>query len=105
VGRRVTVQEELAGIEETLQQVEEVSGALQTLLKSLAGLMRATAAPPFMPNFQRAEEQLRTALNATVGAQKSLRRRLDLRRKAAASGRDLEGGQGAGPKGTWDRKT
>jgi hypothetical protein len=33
-----------------------------------------------MPNSRRAEHQLRTAVNATLGAQRSLRRRLELRR-------------------------
>jgi hypothetical protein len=34
------------------------------------------------PNYRRAEQQIRTALNAAVGAQKSLRRRLEMRRAA-----------------------
>jgi hypothetical protein len=84
VKRRITLEEELAGIEEMLAQAAEVVATLQSLLKSLAGQMRATAEPPLMPNYQRAEEQLLTALNATLGAQKSLRRRLELRRKPAA---------------------
>ena len=87
MGRRViSVQEELAGIEETLARVDELADALQSVLKGLVALMRATAEAPLMPNYQRAEEQLRTALNATLGAQKSLHRRLELRRKVAARG-------------------
>ena len=89
--RPITIAEELEGIEEALAQVAEVSGALQEALKRLAALVRATAEPPLMPNYQRAEEQLRTALNATLGAEKSLRRRLDLRRKLAARNREPDG--------------
>ena len=82
--RSVTLEEELAGIVEMLGQTDEVAAKLEAVLKALAGHVRATAEPSLMPNYQRAEEQLRTALNATLGARRSLRRRLDLRRKLAA---------------------
>jgi hypothetical protein len=85
VKRRITLEEEMAGIEEMLVRAEEAAATLEGLLKSLAGQMRATAEPPLMPNYQRAEEQLRTAVNALLGARKSLRRRLDLRRQLAAA--------------------
>jgi hypothetical protein len=87
VKRRISLEEETAGIEEMLARAEEAAATLQALLKSLAGQVRATDEPPLMPNYQRAEEQLRIALNATLGAQRSLRRRLDLRRGLAATRR------------------
>jgi hypothetical protein len=74
------------------QEIREIEGALRTLDVALDALRSTVAAvgweleeggePVCMPNYRRAEQQLRTALNAAAGAKDSLLRRLALRRSA-----------------------
>jgi hypothetical protein len=75
--------EEASGITELLVSVKRAEDALEAALKQLAALVRATAEPPLMPNYARAEDQLRTALRAAAGAEKALRRRLQIARQRA----------------------
>jgi hypothetical protein len=75
---------EADGIMELLALVKEVEDRLQGALKQLDGLVRATAEAPLMPNYERAGDQLRTALRATAGAEKALRRRLQIARQRAS---------------------
>jgi hypothetical protein len=76
--------DEASGITELLASVKEVEDRLQSALKQLTELVRATAEAPLMPNYERAGAQLRTALRAASGAEKALRRRLQLARQRSA---------------------
>jgi hypothetical protein len=72
------------------EEVQALEAALRALeaavdrLRSAEALVEQQLEEPrervAMPNSRRAEHQLRTAVNAALGAQRSLRRRLDLRR-------------------------
>jgi hypothetical protein len=75
--------EEASGITELLESVKRAEDALDAALKQLGTLVRATAEPPLMPNYARAEDQLRTASRAAAGAETALRRRLQIARQRA----------------------
>jgi hypothetical protein len=73
------------------EEIRAIEGAIRALDDALEDLQRAAvpvarqlaeADSVAKPNYRRAEQQVRTATNATMGAQSSLRRRLALRREA-----------------------
>jgi hypothetical protein len=79
-----TGEDEADGLTDLLALVGEVEHRLQAALGRLEQLVRATAEPPLMPNYERAGDQLRTALRSTMGAAKALRRRLQIARQRDA---------------------
>jgi hypothetical protein len=73
-------------IDEELQELRTALAALDAGIERLhvasvavTGLLDEADGRVAMPNSRRAEEQLRTALNAATGARRLLERRLDLR--------------------------
>jgi hypothetical protein len=71
------------------EEIDAIEGAIRALGCALEDLRRAAATvggqldtsdSVAKPNYRRAEQQVRTAVNAATGAQKSLERRLALRR-------------------------
>ena len=75
---------EIAALQDALGALGEAQEALALALRHVERGAREASEPPLMPNYVRAEEQLRTALNAAAGAVKSVQRRLDMRRKLSA---------------------
>jgi hypothetical protein len=77
---------------EAVQALETALAALDVAIERLreadetvAGLLDQARETVGMPNSRRADQQMRTALNAAMGARKSLMRRLELRRPAPAA--------------------
>jgi hypothetical protein len=71
-----------------------LDAAVERLLEAdqtVNGLLELTADKAAMPNSRRAEQQIRMALNAAVGARRSLKRRLELRRGVRAQGEGRSG--------------
>jgi hypothetical protein len=80
--------------ETMVDEAKVLESALEMLAGAIEGLRAAAtmvhqeleeaAARVTRPNSRRAEDQLHIALNAALGAQRSLLRRLDLRREVVA---------------------
>jgi hypothetical protein len=94
--------------EAMIGESKALESALGTLESAIEGLRAATtmvhheleeaADRVTKPNTRRAEEQLHIALNAALGAQRSLRRRLDLGREVASRhGRGVDSGPRSRP--------
>ena len=77
-GERLT--SEVVALEETLATLDGAIAALESALRSVTATAELVAEAPLMPNYLRAEEQLRTALNASLGARRSVLRRVATRR-------------------------
>jgi hypothetical protein len=73
----------MAGVSDLLDALHAAQDQLEAVFKRLVELVHATAEAPRMPNYERAEDQLRVALRAAAGAEKALRRRLQLARERA----------------------
>lgn len=79
------LESEISALEEALQTLEAAMEGLKLVLRHVARGAREAAEKPLMPHYERAEEQLRVALNAAAGATKSIQRRLDMRRRLRAA--------------------
>src|SRR5688500_12414228 len=80
------VDQEIREIEDALKTLEVALGALRSTVDAVGWELEEGGAQVSMPNYRRAEQQLRTALNAASGARTSLLRRLALRRNARERG-------------------
>ena len=76
---------EIAALQDALVALAEAEETLRLALRHVERGAREASEPPLMPNYVRAQEQLRTALNAAAGAGKSVQRRLDMRRKLSST--------------------
>lgn len=76
---------EIAALQDALGVLGTAVDTLRLAMRHVARGAKEAAEPPLMPNYERAEEQLRTAINATSGAAKSVQRRLDMRKRAGAA--------------------
>jgi hypothetical protein len=79
---RTSVPDEIAALERLVATVAEAEGSLAAALKDMGRLIDTTDEPALMPNYHRAAEQVRVAVNAAAGARRSLERRLALQRAA-----------------------
>lgn len=77
--REPQVEDEVQSIEAALHALDSALEGLRSAAETVDGQLEETADALTKPNCRRAQSQLRMALNATVGAQQSLRRRLALR--------------------------
>lgn len=73
--------DELAEVEAALDDLETVSITLRAVIATVGRLVKDRPEPTSVPNLRRAYEQLHVAVNATAGAQRSLRRRLERERE------------------------
>jgi hypothetical protein len=73
-------EDEIRALERALAAVETAMERLRLAASTLDEQLQESAERTAMPNSRRADQQLRTALNATIGARRSLQRRLELRR-------------------------
>lgn len=87
-----SLEAEVAALQEALVILDGVVTGLRDTLLGVATMTKKVGEPSLMPNYARAEEQLRVALNATTGATKSLHRRLDMRSQVLARARGRRGG-------------
>lgn len=78
--REPRVEDEVQSIEAALHALNCALEGLRSAAEAVDRQLEETADALVKPNCRRAQSQLRMALNATVGAQQSLRRRLALRR-------------------------
>jgi hypothetical protein len=74
--------EEVEALETALAALNVAIDRLREADETVAGLLDQARETVGMPNSRRADQQIRTAMNAAVGARKSLQRRLELRRLA-----------------------
>lgn len=72
--------EEVQTLEAALAALDVAIERLREAEETVAGLLEQAMETVGMPNSRRADQQMRTALNAAMGARKSLQRRLQLRR-------------------------
>lgn len=78
--------EEVQALETALAALDVAIERLREADETVAGLLDQARETVGMPNSRRADQQMRTALNAAMGARKSLVRRLELRRPAPHQG-------------------
>jgi len=74
--------EDVQALETALAALNVAIERLREADETVGGLLEQARETVAMPNSRRAEQQMRTALNAALGARKSLQRRLELRRPA-----------------------
>jgi hypothetical protein len=74
--------EEVQALETALAALDVAIERLREADETVAGLLDQARETVGMPNSRRADQQMRTALNAAMGARRSLMRRLELRRPA-----------------------
>ena len=74
--------QEVQALETALAALNVAIDRLREADETVGGLLEQPRETVAMPNSRRAEQQMRTALNAAMGARKSLQRRLELRRPA-----------------------
>jgi hypothetical protein len=82
---RNRLEAEIAALQDAIDVLGTSAEGLRLALRHVARGAREASEPPLMPNYARAEEQLRMALNATAGATRSVQRRLDMRRKLVSA--------------------
>lgn len=76
------IEDEIRKIERAIETLDEAVQGLAKAADTVDRQLETHADAVAKPNYRRAEQQIRTALNAAAGAQRSLRRRLELRRAA-----------------------
>lgn len=79
--------EEVQVLETALATLNVAIERLREADETVGELLEQAKETVAMPNSRRAEQQMRTALNAALGARKSLQRRLELRRPAPEQAR------------------
>jgi hypothetical protein len=85
------IDEEVRALKAALSALDAAVERLREADQTVSGLLELTGEKAAMPNSRRAEQQMRMAINASVGARRSLQRRLELRRAVVAQGRGNAG--------------